>query len=94
LEGVTVEYPVVTPANPSEADTPTHKNGLAMEFKSGQDSATTLISGGANNGEKARVVKLSGNESFKENPYTFLSSTDPILVSCMYISFPFSSTSS
>lgn len=30
-------------------------------------------------------VRSTCNESFKENPYTFLPADDPILVSCMYV---------
>jgi len=84
-----VEHPAVTPANSFEVDTPIHD--IAMGPQSGQDSTKISASGEANNGEKIQVVKSSGTESFKENPYTFLSSTDQILVSCMYV---FSSLSS
>jgi len=89
LEGLMVEHPAVTPANSFEVDTPIHD--IAMGPQSGQDSTKISASGEANNGEKIQVVKSSGTESFKENPYTFLSSTDQILVSCMYV---FSSLSS
>ena len=83
LEGVTVKDLVVTPTNSFEVDKPIHD--ITMGPQSGQDSAKIPASGEANNGEKAQVVKPSGTESFKENPYTFLSSTDPILVSCMCV---------
>lgn len=89
LEEVTVEHLVVTPANSFEVDGPIHD--IAMRSQSGQDSAKIPASGEANNGGKAQVIKPSRTESFKENPYTFLSSTDQILVSCMYV---FSSLSS
>lgn len=89
LEGVTVEDPVVTSTNSFEVDKLIHD--ITMGPQSGQDSAKIPASGEANNGEKAQVVKPSGTESFRENPYTFLSSTDQILVSCMCI---FSSLSS
>jgi multisite-specific tRNA:(cytosine-C5)-methyltransferase len=32
--------------------------------------------------------KAKGDNGFKENPYTYLASDDPILQSCMYFYFP------
>jgi multisite-specific tRNA:(cytosine-C5)-methyltransferase len=49
----------------------------------------TKITGSATSAQadrvKSEMVKSGGNETFKENPYTFLSSDDTILISCVWV---------
>ncbi|XP_006463888.1 hypothetical protein AGABI2DRAFT_225841 [Agaricus bisporus var. bisporus H97] len=63
---------------PSEVDT-TPVDVAAIDETKTADSVTSDQGGRT----KTEIAKSSGNESFKENPYTFLSPDDSILISCI-----------
>lgn len=65
---------------PSEVDT-TPVDVAAIDETKTADSVTSDQGGRT----KTEIAKSSGNESFKENPYTFLSPDDSILISCMWV---------
>jgi multisite-specific tRNA:(cytosine-C5)-methyltransferase len=75
----------ITSANAFEAGTPGVEGAESMEVE--VEKATTPAVDEVVNGGKVEVFKSSGNESFKENPYTFLAPDDPILASCMCVPF-------
>ncbi|KXN81699.1 tRNA (cytosine(34)-C(5))-methyltransferase [Leucoagaricus sp. SymC.cos] len=71
------DTPAATSGSASKAEIPT---APAMDVETG--STTVGFGEGASEG-KLEIVKSSGNESFKENPFTFLAANDPILLSCI-----------
>lgn len=64
-------------ASESGAPSTTNFTSLEVEMIEPADNAPVNL--------KPDIVKSVGNESFKENPYTFLSADDPILTSCMCV---------
>jgi len=66
--------------------TPLIDEGVLMESKAEESTTSTQPVVAKGKG------KVKGDSGFKENPYTYLASDDPILQSCMYVYFPYSDT--
>lgn len=57
-----------------------------MEIEAiGHTVATGVDPGERSDQAKPTIAEPAANESFKENPYTFLTADDPILISCVYV---------
>ncbi len=63
----------------TEAEDSSTATGASMEVEITEPTDNTSAD------IKPEIVKSAGNESFKENPYTFLPVDDPILTSCMCV---------
>ncbi|KAF5343843.1 hypothetical protein D9756_011343 [Leucocoprinus leucothites] len=67
----------------SEEGTPMAGVATVMDRETSQGQGLAIVtSSDVVSEEKPEIVKSSGNDSFKENPYTFLAADDPILASC------------
>lgn len=61
---------------PSEEDSP-------MVVEAGADTPATQNNGEVQTQAPTKEKQSTGNGSFKEQPYTYISPTDPVLLSCL-----------